>query len=329
MKEKSHIKISLEKDGWKREVKSLCWCGDYLIDYIGLNVYHLSGEILDKNISYAYRFDRAISTPDGKYAVLYETYGTKGIILKENKLLREINRSFYLADAYEYPVTVFRSLDNRLCLAHCPEDYNVLDIDDLETGERLTSANRESNDFFQSRLQASPDGRYILSAGWVWHPVDSIEIFDLEDDISNPKNLSPYRNEALQDLRLFEINAAVFIDNSTIVLTGSDEDFDEVKYIYLFDVENSTILSKAKLPEIAGTLMGINKEFAIGFYENPKLINLKTGEIVYKWMDIFSGTQNSSINLQNELSPPIVFDEANKRFAVADSDFIHVITLEL
>ena len=98
-----HIKIPLEKDGWKREVKTLCWQGEILLDYIGSSGYSLSGERTDNNINWGYRFDRAISSDDGEYSILFENFGTKGLVLKGNTLLREINRSYYFANAYEYP----------------------------------------------------------------------------------------------------------------------------------------------------------------------------------------------------------------------------------
>ncbi len=184
----THIKISLEKDGWKRQVETLCWQGEFLVDYVGINKYSLSGEIVNRGVNWAYRFDKAVSSPDGKYSVILENYGTKGLVLEGDRLIREINRSYYCAESYEYPLTIFHSLNKRICLAHCPEEYNQIEIEDIETGKRLTS-DRETHDFFQSRLQASPNGKYLLSAGWVWHPVDMVEVYDLEN-ISSPEHFN-------------------------------------------------------------------------------------------------------------------------------------------
>ncbi|MDQ3750350.1 MAG: hypothetical protein M3367_15255 [Acidobacteriota bacterium] len=317
----TYIKISLEKDGWKRQVATLCWQGEFLVDYVGINKYSLSGEIISRNVNWTYRFDKAISSPDGKYSVILENYGTKGLILEDDRLIREINRSYYCAQSYEYPLTIFRSLNGRICLAHCPEEYNQIEIEDIETGERLTS-DRESHDFFQSRLQASPSGKYLLSAGWVWHPVDMVEVYDLEN-ISSPEHFNLYHDETLN---LFELNSATFAGNSIIAVTGNGEDNENDKYICAYDIEKRSVLSKSKLNENAGNLMAVDEKYVVGFYECPKLINLRTGEILKKWKEISSGKQNSSINVQNEKCPPTAIDIERKRFAIADEDFIHVVS---
>ncbi len=318
----NHIKIPLDKDGYQRKVSTLCWQGDTLVDYIGFSKYSLSGERTNNNINWGYRFDRAISSDDGEYSVLYENFGTKGLVLKGNKLLREINRSYYCANAYEYPVTIFRSLDGKICLAHCPEEYNQIEIEDIETGERFTSADRESHDFFQSRLQATSNGKYLLSAGWVWHPVDMVEVYDLSN-IAAPQYFNLYHDEKLD---LFELNSAVFINDSTVAVSGYGEENEEESYICVYDIAQKEVLSKVKVAEITGNMMAVDENYVVGFYENPKLIHLKTGKIIKKWTEISSGKQNSSINVQNTTYPPIAIDVKGKRFAIANEDFIHVVT---
>lgn len=317
-----HIKIPLEKDGWKREVKTLCWQGEILLDYIGSSGYSLSGERTDNNINWGYRFDRAISSDDGEYSILFENFGTKGLVLKGNTLLREINRSYYLANAYEYPATIFRSLDGKICMAHCPEEYNQIEIEDIETGERFTLSDRESHDFFQSRLQATSNGKYLLSAGWVWHPVNMVEVYDLSNT-ATPQYFNLYHDE---NLNLFELSSAVFIDDSTVAVSGNGEENEEERYVCVYDVAKKEVLSKVKVAEITGNMMAVDENHVVGFYENPKLIDLKTGEIVKKWTEISSGKQNSSIDLQNTKHPPTAIDVNGKRFAIANEDFIHVVT---
>jgi hypothetical protein len=321
MMQTSHKKISLRKDGWRRPIETLCWKDDDLVDIKTTTIFSLDGQIKDGGTHWRYRFDNAISFSDKQhYSVMFETFGTKGIVIEGVGMTREINRSFYLANVYEYPVTVFRYLDGRICLAHCPEEYNILEIEDFVTGERLTAKNRESHDFFHSRLEVSSDGNYLLSAGWVWHPVDMVEVYDLTD-ISNPKWFNLYHDE---NLNLFEINSATFLDNKTVVLTGNEEEENQ-KFIYSYDIEEEEVLTKANLPEIAGNLMTINENYVLGFYENPKLINIKTGKIEKKWEEIKSGKQNSSIKNHNDEFPTIAKDIVNKRVAVVDKDFIHVL----
>jgi hypothetical protein len=102
-------------------IRSLCWRGEELVDWVGgCRAFALDGRERPSPVHYAYRFDAATASPDGRYAVIYERLGTKGLLLHDGKCIREINRSYYHADAYEYPVALFRDAGGRLLLAHCP-----------------------------------------------------------------------------------------------------------------------------------------------------------------------------------------------------------------
>jgi hypothetical protein len=101
-------------------VRSLVWHDDELIDWAaGGQRFLLSGEAVPRHVNYAFPFDAAVSSPSGEYAVIYTRLGTKGLVLRRGEIVREINRSFYCADAYEYPVALLRIADGREVLAHC------------------------------------------------------------------------------------------------------------------------------------------------------------------------------------------------------------------
>jgi hypothetical protein len=75
----------------------------------------------------------------------------------------------------------------RALVAHCPASYRQLHIDDADSGERLTTTGRrEAHDFFHSRLEVSPDGRYLLSAGWFWHPWEALMLFEVDEATHEP-----------------------------------------------------------------------------------------------------------------------------------------------
>ena len=100
--------------------RSLCWCGDELVDWVdGGRVLALHGTDRRRSFNPSYRFDAATASPDGRFVVLYERLGTKGLLLKDGRMLREIDRSYYQAHAYEYPVTLFHEPGGRLLLARC------------------------------------------------------------------------------------------------------------------------------------------------------------------------------------------------------------------
>lgn len=328
MKEKSRYSIPL---AYKNQVKSLCWVNDYLVDFVGgLVTFHLNGEIGVMKVNYTYRFDNAITTFDGEYSIIYENFGTKGLILKQGKYVREINRSYYCAEHYEYPVTIF-SHDGKVYIAHCPDEYNLIEIEEIETGKRITQKDRPSHDFFQSRLQVSPDKKWLLSAGWIWHPIDAIEIYDLTVDLSNPRVLSPFGENSLGDIGLWEVYNAVFMNDSKLLMSGTgdleQEDTNQEKAIVIYDLTEKKVFSRKVIKELTGKLMPINNDFAVGFYENPKIINLQTGKIVHRWIDIKTDKRNSSIINLNESDKfsHIAIDQINKRFAVAMEENIEVV----
>ena len=156
-------------------IRSLCWRGDELVDWVGGGrAFAADGTERPARVIYGYRFDAATASPDGRFAVIYERLGTKGLLLHDGRIVRELDRSFYHAAAYEYPVVLFNDPDGRALLAHCPGNYCRIEFEEAGTGRPLTaSADRKPSDFFHSRLAASPHGKRQLSAGWMWHPLIS------------------------------------------------------------------------------------------------------------------------------------------------------------
>jgi hypothetical protein len=207
-------------------VRSLAWADDALIDWCaGGAMYLLDGTSCDRAVNYAFPFDAVTTSRDGLYAVIYQRLGTKGLVLRQGKVLREINRSFYHASVYEYPVIFAKLPDGREALVHCPERYNELRIEDAETGVELTPpASRKPADFFQSRLSTSGNGRWLASAGWIWHPFESVAVFDLHTAINNAAVLDPL-STILN--RAVEIHSASFLNDEQLLLwsAADAEDF--------------------------------------------------------------------------------------------------------
>lgn len=317
-------------------VRSLVWHKDDLMDWVGGGVrFDLIGQqTMARKVYYAYRFDAACSSPSGEYTVIYERLGTKGLVLREGKLLREIDRSYYFANAYEFPVCFARLKSGKEVLIHCPSDYNQIDIDDVETGERLTSIlDRKPMDCFHSRLSVDCSGTYLMSAGWVWHPLDVICLFRLEAAIEDPRSLDDSLGFPRQPS---ELGTAAFLGADRLVIASSEEAYNEefqeneirTSSICLWDIPSAKILSQVELEEPAGTLMPLDEDFAVGFFQHPKIISLKTGKIVQRIEDLNSGKQTSSIIHHHEAIPPMAIDATRKRFAIASEDEIVVVELE-
>lgn len=305
--------------------RALCWHGDELIDWAGIIRYQLDGTSSDPRINYPYRFDHAVSSASGEYVVLYELLGTKGLVLKGDRPVREINRSFYHAHVYEYPVVLFALPDGREVIAHCPDHYNVIEIEEVKSGKRLTTRSGEAADFFHSRLQVSPDGRYLLSAGWFWHPWDTIQLYDIAKVLQLPESLDRCWSGDVSNANLGKINSAAFNGPDLIVFAGETED-EQALRLGIYSIQANAVLTSCALDAPAGTLMPLG-DVAISFFENPKLLDLATGKVLHRWSELSTGRQNSSIIWHIDGVATIALDPSKRRFAVADSENITVVQL--
>jgi hypothetical protein len=313
------------------KVRSLCWSGDALVDWVGGGqVLYLDGTMERAHVNYAFRFDSAIASQDGEFAVIYERLGTKGLALRNGKIIREINRSFYHAHVYEYPIAIFRHSTDRVFIVHCPNEYCQLEIENIVTGERLgESTQRKSPDFFHSRLRISPNGRWLLSAGWVWHPFSMVGVFDLDAALTASAVLDA--PVALPDID-GEVAAAEFLAGDHMLIATSEETLDGdanavvgSNELAVVDIATRLVTSRSAIAEPAGLVMPIDDEIAVGFFGHPKLFSLRTGAVLRRWEEIKSGNQNSSIVWNGVSTPPIAMDVARRRFAVAGESCVYVV----
>jgi hypothetical protein len=318
------------------EVKSMVWMNGKIMDWVSGDVeYDLNGVKQGPTVFYPYRFDAAVASPSGTFVALYERLGTKAILLGPDRLFREINRSYYHAHVYEFPIHFFRLRDGREALAHCPNEYCELQIEDPVTGTRLSQPETgRIQSMFHSRLAANTAGDRIMSAGWEWHPYDVIRVFDLKPTTSECFSLEPCDKCCNQG---GEASSAVFNSAGQLVVASAKEaeDFLEGEpgerlrpgMIGVYDLDQQKLVSLAALEEEAGTLMPVGSRYVVGFFEHPKLIEVATGRVLCRWPDLKTGQQANSIMWHKPLPPPIALDPLSGRFAVADDEQIAVVTL--
>ncbi|WP_454816188.1 hypothetical protein [Labrys neptuniae] len=317
--------------------KSLVWKGDELVDWIGgADIYCLDGSRTSGLVRYRYRFDSVIQSPDGRYSVLYERLGTKGIVLKDGAVLREINRSYYHAHVYDFPITLFELPDGRPVIAHCPHDYNRLEIELLETGESLTGCREErAADIFHSCLSTNPSGTMLLSAGWVWHPIHVVHLYRVSDVLTAPVSLDSYDTYLRADT---ELVSATFLDDDRIALAtdpnaenfGDEGDPDLIPHpgtLSVYRISTKTWESSVPFGETAGMLHAVDAEHVLALYQHPKLVHLPTGKIIERWPRIATGNWAGCIDMSNHDIPPLAWDAENKRLAVGTATQIHVLSL--
>jgi hypothetical protein len=311
-------------------LKTICWSNDAIIDWVSAGkLYPLDGKEKQLKYYYPFNFDSSIISSDGQYAFIYQKLGTKGLLLKEGVILREINRSYYCANAYEYPA-VFVTIKDTTYLIHCPLECCRLDFEDVETGKLITDVSkRNPSDTFHSRLEINPGGTFLMSKGWLWHPLDIIEVFNIEECIKNPllldkSNLSPNVGT--------EVCTASFINSSKVIIGSSDEVVDDdiinlpPKHIAVWDILSNQITNSVKVNGEFGNLFAINEEIAWDAFNFPKIINIKSGEVIDKEESVYSGQQKSSIINNSDKLPLVAFNRQTNQLAIASDDKVHILT---
>lgn len=315
-------------------LKTIDWRKDDIVDWAsGGQLYSSDGE--QRQIGkyhYAFGFDASITSQNGQYAFIYKRLGTKGLLLKDAEVIREINRTYYCAENYEFPAA-FVTVGKETYLVHCPIDYCQLDFENVETGEIVSNIpGRKPSDVFHSRLSISPDKKYLMVCGWVWHPVDTVELFDIAACLENPLLLDTgFVSPNLGT----EINSASFIDSERILLASTDEEpFDDEippllpqKHLAIWNFVKNEITSPIKVKGEFGNLFAINQRQAWDMFKFPKIINIQTGEIESKIEEINSGLQTSSIMYGAiENLPQICFNRQTSQIAVrVDNNTIEVL----
>ncbi|HEX9213267.1 MAG TPA: hypothetical protein VF901_22390 [Bradyrhizobium sp.] len=327
-------------------VRSLCWRGDELVDWVGGGRgFTVAGAERRASVNFGYRFDAATASPDGRFVVIFERLGTKGLLLRDGQILRELDGSFYQANAYEFPVALFNDPDGRLLLAHCPGNYCRLELEEAETGRPLTaSADRKPSSFFHSQLSASPHGRRLLSAGWLWHPLSLVGCYDVGQALADPRHLDDRHGLAASfNPGLAEESSACWLDDDHLAVAASAEpeqesveDDSEPRLhpcgLAVYDVANRTCLRAFKMDEPPGTILPLGKGHVLSLYRHPKLIELSTGKVVHVWTELPSGRQDGSImwGLSDDAMPPaMALDRSGGRFAIANRDAITVLEFNL
>jgi hypothetical protein len=311
-------------------ITTICWFDGTIIDWVDAGrQYSMDGTNAKRfTDSYFYTFDGAITSANGEYAFIYQKLGTKGLLLKNGDLLREINRSYYCANVYEYPAA-FITVNDITYLIHCPIRYCQIDFENVETGEIITNIpGRDTDGFFHSRLEVSLSGKFLMSKGWFWHPLDGVFIFDIDACLSNPLLLD---DPKLRHNSSTEICTASFISDCKVLIGSSDEVIDDEdeyfprNHIAVWDIGTDTISTPVKVDVEFGNLFAINEELAWDTFKYPKIMNINTGEVVDKAEYFNSGKQRSSI-VSRENLVQMVFDPQTKQLAIVGNETIEVFT---
>jgi hypothetical protein len=181
-----------------------------------------------------------------------------------------------------------------------------LEIEDADTGARLTSR-AGGDDFFHSRLQVSSGGKYLLSAGWVWHPCCEARVFNLADALEDPVMLD---GEGLFPFGPDEVESAIFSEPDKLVVATMRDDKEPA--IGVWDLAANTWISRKSLDEPIGAIFASGDR---GILRRAK--SSRGGSTSRRDPSAALSTFGST--------PQAAFDAANFRLAVATETGITVL----
>lgn len=319
--------------------KALVWGEDRLYDVAaGWRSVPLDGTSGSSRFSgYGSQFDAATVSPRGDVVALLASTGTKGLLLApDGRLIREVNRSYYRADVYRYPLALCTLPDGRTGVVHCPEAYNRLEVEVAATGERLTAdSDREPADIFHSRLAVSANGRYLLSAGWVWHPWGCVAVYDLHQALTEPTTLDSFGDVlGLRGLVQAEVAGACFLGEDIVISTSSEENEPEgpedlaPNMLARWSATAGRFTWRRQLDLTAGDIVAVAGNI-LALHDHPRLYDAANGDQLAEWPDIATGHADSAIVWNSAFSGParVTVDHTNQRFAVTDGEQITIVHL--
>ncbi|MEW1830566.1 hypothetical protein [Streptomyces sp. NPDC088196] len=324
------------------EAQSLAWDGDDLVDVVGGRRWGPDGVERQVSDDHGYSFDRSVSSPSGRFTVVYDERGTGALLLKGDQPVRELERNDDYAEDFDYPVALGVLPDGREVLVHCPDEYDLLEIEDTETGERLTGGDRTRNDVLHSRLAVSPGGTHLLSAGWLWHPYGIAEVFDLERALRDPAVLDGRGVPSFNPGNSSEVISACWLDGDRVAVATGEEFVDEE--------ETAETTASAEIADLGKRRLGVwslseqrwvhrnRVDFHIGtliprgdtlvsLYGHPRLIDVTTGASLAEWPAVEVPSREGSYGITHIPTPVAALHPDGNRLAVAQPDSIAIIAL--
>jgi hypothetical protein len=331
--------VTVESIAVEETPKSLVWQGDELVSTVaGWRRWGRDGaerKTRKTTFAWSFPFDAGTASPSGPYSAVYQERGTKGLLLEGERVVRELNRSYYRALDYDYPLALGKLSDGREVVVHCPEEYNVLQIEDAASGERLTAGSREPEDFFHSRLSLSPDGRHLLSVGWFWQPFGTAQVYDTALALTNANILDGGGVLPAMAVMGGEVTAGCWLDADRLVLaTGAEEWYDDEelalppRHLGVWSMSQGHWLHRNPLPDAdPGVLLLARGDQTVSLHGHPRLLDTATGRVVAEWPELGVPAKSACFGYRRVPTPVAALHPDGTRLAVTQADSIAVITL--
>ncbi|MFJ9011601.1 hypothetical protein [Streptomyces canus] len=326
--------MTVESIPVKAAPKALVWRGDELVSGCGRR-WGRDGVERKEVFAWSFPFDAGITSASGRYCAVYQERGTKGLLLERERVVRELNRSDYQAPNYDYPLALGTLGDGREVVVHCPDEYNVLQIEDAASGERLTAGRREPQDVFHSRLSLSPDGRYLLAVGWFWHPFGTAMVYDTSLALTDPATLDGEGLLPAAAVMNGEVTAGCWLDIDRLVLAAGAEGWSDgeesalpPRHLGVWSVSKGRWLHRNQIADAEpGILFLPRGDHVISLIGHPRLLDTATGRLVAEWPEVGVPVKTTCFGVSHVPSPVAALHPDGTRLAIAQAQSIAVITL--
>lgn len=314
-------------------VQSLVWRGDDLVDLVGGRAWDSAG--VERRIfpDRGPAFDRGVASPSGRYSVVYAERGTKALLLEGARVVRELTRSPYHADDFDYPVALAALRDGREILVHCPDEYAVLQVEDVESGQRLTAGTRQAKDVFHSRLSVSRDARHLLVAGWVWHPYGVVEVFDLDSALTDSAVLDGPGVLPMEPGLDAEVVSACWLDDDRLAVATGDYVLDDEEvatlgpqHLGVWSLSQRRWLHLNRADFEIGTLISEGGR-VVSLHGHPRLIDIATGSVWAEWPELDVSRRCGAYGVTHVPTPVAALHPDGTRLAVAQAEGIALVEL--
>lgn len=313
--------------------KTLTWHGEGLADWVSGYTWYPNGPH-DGGPQYPFPdvYNAAAVSPSGRYQVIYDEYGIDGLLLDWGEPLRALTRDDDDPGAFLFPVTFATLPDGREVVISCPEDRSKLEVQLASTGESITTRDGEADDYFHSRLAVSPGNRWLLSAGWIWHPFIIPVVFDLELALTDPSSLDTV-SALPRELFWSDAESACWLDDDRIAFcaepgtsAGGFESWHLCKgELGVWSMKAAAWESKVPVEGHLGTIHRFGK-YLMSLHEHPKLIDPATGAVVEAWPHLATGDRTHGVGWSLSPQPAVAVHPDGTRFAVASDEAITIVT---
>ncbi|MFD6887896.1 hypothetical protein [Streptomyces sp. NPDC059957] len=317
------------------EPQSLFWEGEDLVDPVGgFRRWTPDGREHPPRAAVPHSFDRAVRSPSGRWTVVYEERGTRAVLLDGERIVRELSRGDNLPEDYDHPVALGALPDGREVLVHCPDEYDVLQVEDVATGERLTTGDRTARDLFHSRLSVGPDGRGLLVAGWVWHPFGVADVYDLEAALVDASVLDRDGGPLDRTALYAEVGSACWLDADRVAVSATGEGPGDTEASTLQDGQlgvwscrDGRWLHRSAGAGGWGTLIACGGNLVASLTDRPRLVDATTGRVLREWPEIRVRHRDRAYGVDHDPSPVAALYPDGTRLAIALEKGIAVLDL--